>query len=64
MPKTIKPGETSPASGQYLEVGPRGGQPGREVTVPAGRPMPPSTGPGRQYILNDPTDNKSGRGGK
>ncbi len=57
----IKPGETSPKSGQYLEVGPRGGQGGREVTVPKGRPMPPSTDSGRGYILVDPTNNKSGK---
>lgn len=61
---TIKPGQESPASGQYREVGPRGGQPGREVTVPKGRPMPPTTQPGRQYILTDPTDNQSGKRGK
>lgn len=57
----IKPGETSPSSGQYAEVGPRGGQVGREVTVPKGRPMPPSTEPGRGYVLVDPTKNKSGK---
>lgn len=62
MPKqTLKPGEKAPASGQYQEVGPRGGQPGREVTVPKGRQLPPTTAPGREYVLNDRTDNKSGR---
>jgi len=60
----LKPGQEAPASGQYQEVGPRGGQPGREVTVPKGRPLPPTTSPGRQYVLNDRTHNKSGRGGK
>lgn len=56
-----KPGQTAPGSGQYREVGPRGGQPGREVTVPKGRPLPPTTSPGRGYVFNDPSDNKSGR---
>lgn len=62
MSKVIKPGENSPNSAQYREVGPRGGDPGREVTVPKGRPMPPTTAPGRGYKISDPTDNKSGRG--
>ena len=57
-----KPGERAPASGQYQEIGSRGGR-GREVTVPKDRPLPPTTGPGRIYDLVDPTDNKSGRGG-
>lgn len=60
MSDKIKPGQNSPASGQYQEVGPRGGQPGREVTVPKGRPMPPTTAPDRQYTLVDRTKNKSG----
>jgi hypothetical protein len=60
--KPLSPGKTAPNSGQYREVGPRGGQPGREVTVPRGRPLPPTTRPNRGYVLEDPTDNKSGRG--
>jgi len=60
--KPLKPGTESPASGQYQEVGPRGGQPGREVTVPKGRPLPPTTKPNRGYTLVDPTKNKSGQG--
>ena len=58
----FKRGQKAPASGQYQEIGPRGG-PGREVTVPIGQPLPPTTGPGRTYDLVDPTKNKSGRGG-
>lgn len=61
MAKPLKPGTDAPKSGQYQEVGPRGGQPGREVTVPKGRPLPPTTGPGRGYELVDPTKNKSGK---
>ena len=57
----FKRGQKAPASGQYQEIGPRGG-PGREVTVPKDRPLPPTTGPGRTYDLVDPTNNKSGRG--
>lgn len=61
MAKPLKPGTDAPKSGQYQEVGPRGGQPGREVTVPKGRPLPPTTEPGRGYELVDPTKNKSGK---
>lgn len=60
MSKPLKPGISAPKSGQYQEVGPRGGQPGREVTVPKGRPLPPTTQSGRRYTLVDPTKNKSG----
>ncbi len=61
MSDKLKPGQNSPKSGQYQEVGPRGGQPGREVTVPKGRPLPPTTEPNRQYVLVDPSKNKSGK---
>ncbi|MFA6958358.1 MAG: YjzC family protein [Thermoanaerobaculia bacterium] len=57
----LHPGDKAPGSGQYREVGPRGGNPGREVTVPKGRPLPPTTEPGRGYKFNDPSDNKSGK---
>jgi hypothetical protein len=57
----LKPGQIAPHSAQYREVGPRGGQPSREVTVPAGRQMPPTTAPNRRYVSSDRTDNKSGR---
>ena len=57
----LKPGQTAPASGQYQQIGPRGGR-GREVTVPKGRPLPPTTAPGRTYDLVDRTNNKSGQG--
>lgn len=57
----FKPGETAPRSGQYQEIGPRGGG-GREVTVSRGETLPPTTKPKSSYTLVDPTDNKSGRG--
>ena len=55
-----KPGTKASASGQYREVGPRGGK-GREVTVTKGEPLPPSTQKGSTYKLVDRTKNKSGR---
>lgn len=56
----ITPGTQAPRSGQYREIGPRGGK-GPEVTVPKGHTMPPTTKPGGTYVLVDPTDNGSGR---
>lgn len=62
MPKNagISPGTRAPRSGQYVQIGPRGGK-GREVTVPRNHPLPPTTMPGSTYDLIDPTKNKSGK---
>lgn len=55
-----KPGETTPASGQYVVVGPRGGErDGREVTSTAGNPLPPTQEAGDRYKLVDKTKHKS-----
>lgn len=62
MPKVFKPGQDAPASGQYEEIGPRGGKTGHEVTSNKGQPLPPTRGPRRGYILVDRSRNKSGRG--
>lgn len=59
----LKPGDTAPASGQYREQGPRGGE-GREITASKGETLPPTTKKGSTYRLADRTDNKSGRSGK
>jgi hypothetical protein len=62
MPKSkgLKPGNTAPYSGQYQQIGPRGGQ-GKEVTATKGEPLPPTPTKGTTYNLVDPTKNKSGR---
>jgi hypothetical protein len=62
MAKTngLKPGNEAPKSGQYEQVGPRGGR-GREVTSVKGEPLPPTTQQGATYKLVDPTKNKSGK---
>ncbi len=60
-PSGLKPGESAPKSGQYEQVGPKGGK-GHEVTVPKGTTLPPTTKPGSTYKLVDPTKNKSGTG--
>ena len=50
-----KPGNRTPRSGQYEEIGPRGGRTGEEVTSVSGKPLPPTSKPGNAYILVDPT---------
>lgn len=57
----LKPGNKAPASGQYGIVGPRGGKTTKEVTVVKGEPLPPTQKPGQTYVMNDPTNNKSGK---
>jgi hypothetical protein len=57
----LRPSQVAPASGQYQEVGPRGGK-GREVTTVKGERLPPSTKSGSTYNFVDPSKNKSGRG--
>lgn len=61
MSKTYKPGQISPSSAQYGIIGPRGGDTGKEVTVPKGRPLPPTPEKGQSYVISDRTKNKSGK---
>lgn len=56
----LRPGNTTPMSGQYQQIDPRGGV-GKEVTSVRGEPLPPAPAPGTTYKLVDPTKNKSGR---
>jgi hypothetical protein len=50
----LRPGQSAPRSGQYIQVGPRGGL-GDERTVTRGEPMPPTPKPNMTYRLVDPT---------
>lgn len=54
----LKPGTTTPKSGQYEVVGPRGGK-GSEITSVEGKPLPPTQKPGSTYKLVDATKHKS-----
>jgi len=58
---SMKPGQIAPRSGQYQQIGPRGGK-GNEVTVVRGEPLPPTPKPNMTYNIVDPTNNKAGRG--
>lgn len=60
-PRGLKPGQPAPASGQYQQIGPRGGK-GPEVTAVQGKTLPPTQQSGSTYNLVDPSKNKSGQG--
>ena len=57
----LRPGNKAPASGQYQQIGPRGGK-GGEVTISKGETMPPTSSPGSTFTLVDRSNNKAGRG--
>ena len=61
MSKGMRPGQKASRSGQYQQIGPRGGH-GKEVTVVKGKPLPPAPQKGTTYELVDPTKNKAGQG--
>ena len=61
MSKPITPGTIATRSGQYEQIGPRGGRTGEERTVTRGEPLPPTPKPGMGYRLVDPTKHHSGR---
>lgn len=50
----LRPGQSAPDSGQYVQVGPRGGL-GAERTVVRGEPLPPTPRPNMTYTLVDRT---------
>lgn len=54
----IRPGNEFPESGQYAEIGPRGGDKGREVTGVKGKTVPPTTNSGNSFKLVDKTKHK------
>lgn len=49
-----RPGQSTPTSGQYVIVGPRGGR-GPEITSTQGHPLPPTPKPNSGFRLVDPT---------
>jgi len=59
--ETFKPGEAAPISGQYVIVGPRGGETNEERTSVQGKPLPPTPKPGQTYKPVDPTRNGAGK---
>lgn len=56
MANRYKPGTPAPNSGQYVEIGPRGGNHGpNEITAIEGKPLPPTQTPGCTWQLVDAT---------
>jgi len=59
MSEKYSPGSPTPKSGQYQEIGPRGGHvTDTEITSVEGKPLPPSSKPGNKYVLVDKTKHK------
>lgn len=56
--KGLSPGQIAPQSGQYQQIGPRGGR-GKEVNVVRGEPLPPTPNKSMTYILIDPVKGKN-----
>ena len=64
MSKTSKLGEIAPRSGQYENIGPRGGRTGDERTVTRGEPLPPTPKSGQGYKIVDLTKHTHMRTGR
>jgi hypothetical protein len=58
----LKPGERIDRSGEYKEIGPRGGDRG-EVTLVRGKTAPPGQVPGSTFVMARPARNAAGKGG-
>ncbi|MGB4770400.1 MAG: YjzC family protein [Chitinophagaceae bacterium] len=57
MKQQLKPGQSTPTSGQYQVIGPKGGK-GSEITSTKGNPLPPTPVPNSTYKLVDATKHK------
>jgi len=55
--QSLKPGNLTPTSGQYLVIAP-GGSKGPEITSVKGKPLPPTNSAGSTYKLVDATKHK------
>lgn len=55
----LKPGQTTPDSGQFEIVGPKGGKTNYgEITGVKGKTLPPTPEPGLKYKEVDPTKHR------
>lgn len=57
----LRPGTIARRSGQYEQIGTRGGRTGNERTVTKGEPLPPTPRPGMSYKLVDATKHRGWR---
>ena len=59
MASTSTPGTPAPNSGQYVQVGPRGGNASStEISAVQGKPLSPTDRPGQKWQMVDPTKHK------
>ena len=59
MTDKLSPGSITPESGQYKEVGPRGGHvTDNEIPSVEGKRLPPTDSPGNHYVMVDKTKHK------
>lgn len=58
MKKELKPGEIVQISGQYKQIGPRGGIGKNEITLVEGKIAPPTDKPRQKLVLVDKTKHK------
>lgn len=59
--RIVRPGEVIGRSGEYVEVGPRGGK-HNEVTLVRGKTAPPTNTPKSHFALVRPAKNRAGKG--
>lgn len=59
MKSSFHPGQIAPRSGQYQQIGPRGGR-GKQVTMVKGDPLPPTPRGKMTYVLVDAKKSRSG----
>ena len=50
----MPPGAATPRSGIYEQVGPRGDRTGEQADSTRGKPLPPTSQPGRRWTLVEP----------
>ncbi len=57
--KGLKPGSTTPQSGIYNKLGPRGGSTGEQASSTRGKPLPPTDKLGETWKLAEAARHKS-----
>jgi len=61
MEKLLSPGTPTPRSGIYEQTGPQGSRTGEQADSTRGKPLPPTDGSGRGWLLVKPARHKGDR---
>jgi hypothetical protein len=61
MMKFLSAGTPTPRSGVYEQVSPEGDRTGEQAASTLGKPLPPTDGPGRGWVLVKPAHHKGDR---